>query len=252
MIFFSNHNEIYDVLHKLKKSKSSLNMNTYVCDVDNGLNLSCDQAKFLKYILKIKSINNNISIDCGKDKCLNKNILLDNLKILKKKINSFKTDLDKLYNNQISNDVINSTPTKTNIYSSSSMSTSSTSYLSTNSAGIFLILLLVGYIIGGTFLLGKYINDKLTLQKYKKYIDNNFTSFNDDLNKLLDDLIEKINKLDTIKINNICVNNVNVINGKITVSPKPIKCKKSEYLNIKSINKKLIKLFLKNLNKDNE
>jgi hypothetical protein len=222
-----------------------------VCDVDKGLNLTCDEAKFLKYIIKNKSINNKISIDCDNDKCLNRDTLITDLTKLKGRINSFQTEFDKLYNNQISNDVTNSTPTKTNFYNSS-MSTSSTSYLSTNSAGIFLILLLVGFIIGGTFLLGKSINDKLTLRKYKKYIDKNFPSFQNNLNILLDELIKKINKLETIKINNICVNNKNVINGKTIVSPKPIKCKKSEYINIKSINKKLIKLFLKNLNKDNE
>ena len=47
------HNEIYDVLNKLEGRKFTLNiMKNYKCK-ENGLNLTCDEAKLFKYFLKM-------------------------------------------------------------------------------------------------------------------------------------------------------------------------------------------------------
>jgi hypothetical protein len=252
MLFYSNHNEIYDVLHKLQKSKSSINMKEYKCvDDDNGLNLTCDQAKFLKYILKHKNVNNIISQNCVNinnigDKCLNKQILLDNLYNLKNKIKSFRNDFEKLYNN-MHNNTDSSVPST---YSGNTLLPSTTSTVATDADAIIFIIILVAYVIGGVYFLGKYINDKVKLNKYKKYFDTNFKNFEEDINKLLDDIIKKINNLDNIQIKNICVNNINIVTGEKKLFP--VKCKKTDYSNIKSTTKKLIKIFLKNLNNDSE
>jgi hypothetical protein len=108
-LFEKKYNEIYDVLQKLQglKDKPKFDENNYICkkinDIVTTLDLTCDEGKILKYILKIllKNINKiNIKLINKENKSIDGEIFIN---IINHIIDNLNNELKKLKGSKTSN-----------------------------------------------------------------------------------------------------------------------------------------------------
>jgi hypothetical protein len=276
--FSRTHNEIYDVIDKMRKKKDT--EFNYKCNGENILNLTCDQAKILKYIFKI-NLKKKINL------IINNEIQIGSLTNILNNIHDVFNDLINEINPLLNTDVGNYNTTYTHInYNNPSTGNiigreigheiglgnhNFYGYTTGHTTGN-----IIGHEIGHAIGLGnnkfhmyghntkknsladflinaiilimiwandKYqkrnkINFKVHSKDELKYIKEAFES----INTIISEIIVELNKLpQVIDVNNICVNGiyVNGVNG----VKQSIKCTTTNY----SDNIGLIKTILKQI-----
>ena len=238
------HNEIYDVLNKLEGRKFTINiMKNFNCD-KTSLNLTCDEAKLFKYLLKMimkKHTKDKYILTKDNKNYLKKDIVLQYLNDFGNKFNNFRKHYYDIMKKQ--NASIQTVPTiNTPIMQADMISGQDDA----------IVIMLIFMLFSGLVSLISDTRKQNLIKKYAIYIQQYFTIIQQNITPIIIKLTEKINIISDIKISTICVNGKPLNDTKPFANDKTkiIKCKTSDYEQVKdSKQKKVLKLFFEHLEK---